>query len=88
VKALIKLLSGQILCVQHDLKRVNSRARSFKILCVSACVSPSRNAKEQQGGDSNGGPKSGLTDDRSLSTGNGVTGYAYGRLSDVLRGIG
>src|SRR5262249_14150875 len=46
VKALIKLLSGQILCVQHDLKRVNSRARNFKILCVSVCVSPPRNAKE------------------------------------------
>jgi hypothetical protein len=60
--ALIKLLSGQILCVQHDLKRVNSRARKFKIRCVSVRVSPSRNAKEQQGGDSNGGPKSGLTE--------------------------
>src|SRR6516165_703002 len=62
VEAPIELLSGQILCVQHDLKRVNSRARSFKIFCVSVCVTPSRNAKEQQGGDSNGGPKSGLTE--------------------------
>jgi hypothetical protein len=43
------------------LKRVNSRALSFKVFCVSVCVTPSRNAKEQQSGDSNGGPKSGLT---------------------------
>src|SRR5262245_17028814 len=40
VEAPIELLSGQILCVQHHLKRVNSRARSFKVFCVSVCVTP------------------------------------------------
>jgi hypothetical protein len=62
----LKLQTGQILCVHHDLKRVNSRALKFKrkIVCISVCVSPSRNANEQQSGDSNSGPKSGLAHDR------------------------
>src|SRR5262249_21009208 len=72
-------------CVQHDLKRINLRARSFKILCFTVCVSPSRNANEQQSGDSNGGPTSGLTYPVTPFPVKRRALIRIGRLSDVLR---
>jgi hypothetical protein len=76
----------EVLCVHHDLKRVNSRALSFKrkIVCISVCVSPPRNANEQQSGDSDGGPNL-VAHDRSPFRWKRSNWIRIGRLGDVLR---